>query len=330
MYHRPAEWQKGKIIWLAWPYDKSLWRENLVGAQAEFIALVHALSDEDLVILVPDQKEVDHLYQRMHVKDRHRLKTMAYGDIWLRDTLPIYVEDQSSKMALVIPRFNGWGNKYLFKDDLDLSARVADELGGTKVISSVVFEGGAIEANGQGIMLTTEQCLLNANRNPHLNKGDIERELIRCFGAKKIIWLRDGLKNDHTDGHVDTIARFITPQKIAVMNPRSKDDPNYQVLLSIIDQLKRATDEKGDPFELIELPSCGEVTDRSGTVMPASFVNFLIGDNSVVVPNYGTAYDDEAVAILSEHFSQRVVGVNARSILTGGGAFHCISQEFFG
>jgi agmatine deiminase len=329
MYHRPAEWHHDKTIWLAWPWDNSLWGEDLGPAQDEFLALVLALTKEQLVILFRNQADLDHASTRFNKRPGLSLIVCAYADIWLRDTLPIALKDQAGQTAAIIPTFNGWGNKYLFAADHDLSSRVAHLWSVPTIRSSVIFEGGAIECDGQGTLLTTEQCLLNKNRNPHLDKQAIEQEFLRLFGAQKVIWLKEGLKNDHTDGHVDTIARFIAPNKIAVMVPKENHDPNYDVLMAIKNQLAAETDAMGRRFELLEVPSPAAVKNRDGKLMPASFLNFIMGDHTLVTPTYGTIYDDEAVSIFKQAVTLSVIGLSAKAILTGGGGFHCVSQEFF-
>lgn len=325
MYFRPAEWQKGKIIWLAWPYDRALWQEDLGPAQKEFIALVNSLKNEQLVILFPNHQELNQA--SLDLQGNISFKVMPYGDIWLRDTMPIFVKDERGQTAAVLPTFNGWGKKYLFADDESLSARVSEFLMMQKVTTSLIFEGGSIECDGAGTMLTTEQCLLNKNRS-NLDKKAIEKEFAHLFGAKKVIWLKEGLINDHTDGHIDTIARFLGPNKIAIMVPK-KGDPNYEILLNIKKTLEKETDALGRKFELVEVPSPGAILNRHQELMPASYLNFLMGDEVMVVPTYESPEDEEAVHILSDAVKLDVVGLKAKSILSGGGAFHCISQEYY-
>lgn len=328
MYFRPAEWRKGKVIWLAWPFDLTLWGDDLAPAQKEFVALVHALRNEQLVILFPSYEEINQasFKQSSHVD----FKVLPYGDIWLRDTMPIFVKDDKNQTVAVLPQFNGWGGKYQFADDLSLASRVADSLLVQKLPSPLIFEGGSIECDGLGTLITTEQCLLNPNREgtKKPDKSTFEREFARVFGAKKVIWLKNGLKNDHTDGHIDTIARFIGPQKVAIMVPE-RSDPNYDELIAIKKQLEHETDALGKKLELIELPSPGAILNRQGELMPASYLNFIIGDETMVVPLYQSPRDDEAVHILADAVKLDVEGLSARAILTGGGAFHCISQEFY-
>lgn len=329
MYIRPAEWQKNKTIYMAWPYDENLWGADLKECQKEFVALIMALKQERLVVLCPDEEQWHKLASLIGPCSTISFMVCAYADIWLRDIMPIAVRSQQNHTASVIPVFNGWGQKYLFAKDKDLAHRIALGWGDEILSSSLVFEGGAIECNGQGTLLTTEQCLLNKNRNPLITKQAIEKEFLTLFGAKKVIWLKEGLKNDHTDGHIDTLARFIAPNKIAIMTPTQKDDPNFDVLTTIKEQLLLETDAYGHHFELVELPSVGRVVNSHGDILPASFLNFIIGDHTMAVPIYDTAYDDRAVDVLKKAVDLKVVGLRAQAILTGGGAFHCISQEYF-
>lgn len=330
MLTRPPEWQKNKAIWLAWPHDALLWQENLEAAQREFIALTQAMAAERLVLLFPHEAELTAHHARFKTNPQHSFLCLSYADIWIRDTFPIAVFGPRNEPELVLPVFNGWGMKYLFDEDRDLSERVCSHFKWPSTQSSLVFEGGAIECDGLGTLITTEQCLLNKNRNPTWDKASIQREFARLFGAKKIIWLKEGLKFDHTDGHIDTIARFIGPRTVALMMPKEKNDPNYEVLHALKKQLAKETDAQGSTLQLVELPSCGGVYDALGNLMPASFLNFIIGDHSLVVPTYGTAFDDEALRIMAQAFPHlQVNGSSAKAILSGGGAFHCMSQEFY-
>jgi agmatine deiminase len=191
-----------------------------------------------------------------------------------------------------------------------------------------ILEGGSVEADGQGTVLTTRQCLLNPNRNPGMGQADIEKSLRNGLGAEKVLWLEEGLLNDHTDGHIDTLARFIAPGVVVCMEAREGSDPNAATLDRIAADLAGFTDARGRKLQVLRIPSPGIVRDEGGELLPASFVNFYIGNRSVVVPTYGTPYDEAAVAGLALLFpGRRVLGRSARAILSGGGAFHCITQQ---
>ena len=191
-----------------------------------------------------------------------------------------------------------------------------------------IFEGGAIEVDGEGTALTTSQCLLNPNRNPTLTRADLERDLAEALGIERLLWLGDGLANDHTDGHVDTLARFCAPGRVLCMEARDADDPNRTALGKIAADLAEFRDAKGRAFEVIRVPSPGLVQSRDGEAMPASYLNFYVANTTVVVPTYGSPCDAEAVELVAACFpTRRTVGVSARALLTGGGAFHCITQQ---
>jgi agmatine deiminase len=336
-FHQPAEWADHAAVWLAWPSHGDLWGEDaLIDAQVEFTALCEAIADPDddgnprgekLEILV--RTDADERLARWKLKafgaTTHRA---LYGDIWLRDTLPVFLANAASESAAVRFKFDGWGGKYQLPGDAELSSVVGALAGVRTFESPLVLEGGSIEADGEGTLLTSEQCLLTNTRNPSLDKAALERALCEAYGAEKVLWVKDGLLNDHTDGHIDTIARFVAPGRVVCMAPSGDDDPNREVLEQIAKDLSAMKDARGRALEVVRIPSPGRVLDEDGDVMPASFVNFYIGNRAVVVPTYGTPFDDAAVAALAPLFpGRKVVGVSARTILEGGGAFHCITQQ---
>jgi agmatine deiminase len=347
----PAEWTPHRAVWTAWPAAADLWEDNLAAAQREFTALCHAiagaetpaashrlpainghghandLQPELLEILVADDKaELDAIAALSGVTARfHRI---PYGDIWLRDTAPVFSTTQGGEVAAVCFRFNGWGEKYLFPADLALARAVRLATGLHSFDVPMIFEGGAVEVDGEGTAITTGQCLLNPNRNPAMTKAEIEAHLSDALGVDKVIWLGDGLLNDHTDGHVDTIARFAGPGRVLCMEARDDDDPNREVLEAIAADLSSARDASGRSLEIVRIPSPGLIENAEGEPMAASYVNYYIGNRTVVVPTYGSRYDEEAVRTIASCFpGRRTIGTSARAILTGGGAFHCITQQ---
>jgi agmatine deiminase len=332
LVHQPAEWDRHSACWLAWPSHGHLWRENLAPAQAEFAALCRAIAEEGgeaLELLVQDAAaEAEAREALAPVEGRVRFHRVPVGDIWLRDTAPIFVSGASGVPAAACFRFNGWGGKYVLPDDDQVAGRVADLSGLARFDHAWVLEGGSVEADGQGTLLTTRQCLLNPNRNPGLGQAEVERALGEHLGAEKVLWLEEGLINDHTDGHVDTLARFVAPGVVVCMEAREAGDPNGAAMDRIASDLAGFIDARGRRLQVVRIPSPGTVRDEAGELLPASFVNFYIGNRAVVVPTYGTAYDQEAVAALAPWFpGRRVLGRSARAILSGGGAFHCITQQ---
>lgn len=330
MFSYPAEWLSHSGCVLAWPAAQDLWGDDLASAQKEFVGLCKAIQGEKLWVLTINDAARNVARRALAGVDADFLP-IPYGDIWLRDTAPLFVKSSEGKIATICFEFNGWGEKYVLPNDAQIAPRIAEHF--SKEMESKkqnwVLEGGSIEVNDDGICLTTQQCLLNPNRNPHLTKSEIEARLKESLGLKKILWLKEGLINDHTDGHIDTLVRFAPGNKIICMRAKSSRDPNYEILDQIRKDLDFMTDTTGKAFEIIEIPSPGEIyDDESRKIMPASYVNFYISNKSVVVPTYGSRFDDEAVRKISELFPDRkTVGRSAKSILKGGGAFHCITQQ---
>jgi agmatine deiminase len=243
-----------------------------------------------------------------------------FGDIWLRDTGPIILKGGGLPRAAVF-RFNGWGGKYDLEGDDTVGLRLAETADLEAKRHDWVLEGGAIDSDGTGLLVTTEQCLLNPNRNPGLGREEVEARLRSDLGAERILWLGEGLLNDHTDGHVDNLARFVGENRLGLPVPAGSDDPNAAVYA---DARARA---EAFGVEVAPLPSPGRV-ERDGEIVPASYMNFYIGNAAVVVPVYGAANDSAAVAAIGALFPERrAIGIRADHVLTGGGSFHCISQQ---
>ncbi len=330
--HQPAEWDRHSACWLAWPSHGYLWQNNLGPAQTEFAALCLAIAEEGgeaLDLLVEDDPaETEARAALAPVIGQVRFHRVPVGDIWLRDTAPVFVKNRSGALRAACFRFNGWGGKYVLVEDDRVADRVAALSGLPRIDHNWILEGGSVEVDGQGTLLTTRQCLLNPNRNPGMSQADIERSLRDDLGAEKVLWLEEGLIHDHTDGHIDTLARFIAPGVAVCMEAYDGNDPNAATLDRLASDLADFVDARGRKLKVLRIPSPGIVRDDDGELMPASFLNFYIGNRSVVVPTYGTPYDEVAVAALAALFpGRRVKGRSARAILSGGGAFHCITQQ---
>ncbi|MFZ1375497.1 MAG: agmatine deiminase family protein [Geothrix sp.] len=331
-FHQPAEWDRHSACWLAWPSHGHLWQENLAPAQAELAALCLAIAEdggEALDLLVQDDAlEAQARAVLAPVLANVRFHRVPVGDIWLRDTAPIFVQDAARTLHAACFRFNGWGGKYELPGDDQVAGRVAAITGLPRLDHGWVLEGGSVEVDGEGTVLTTRQCLLNPNRNPGMNQIQIEAALREGLGAEKVLWLDEGLLNDHTDGHIDTLVRFTAPGVVVCMEARDPADPNAAILDRLAADLEGMTDARGRKLQVVRIPSPGLLENEDGEPMPASFVNFYIGNAAVVVPTYGTPFDDEAVATIARLFpGRRTVGRSARAILSGGGAFHCITQQ---
>ncbi len=328
--HPPAEWGPHSAIWTAWPADENLWLDNLGPAQAEVAAMVRALAapgpdgrpGDTMKVLV--NGPVAMLSAQRAIGDVAELIEAKYGDIWLRDTGPVFYS--ADRCALFT--FNGWGGKYVLEHDDTVGAFVAIEAGADATRWHRVLEGGAVDWDGEGTILTTKECLLNPNRNPLMSFEDVQRLLGDALGARAVIWIERGLLNDHTDGHVDNIARFLAPGVVACQAPADADDPNAERLNEIADFLKAQRDARGRMLQVVRIPSPGRVENEDGEIVPASHMNFLIGNATVVVPTYGTPTAQAAVDALKPFFPGRhVVGLPSRHILSGGGSFHCITQQ---
>ena len=317
----PAEWAPHKAVWIGFPSHPELWQDDLEPARTEVVAFaraVHADGQGEKVLLVAADDEAAAAARAM-AKDFAEIVVEPFGDIWLRDTAPIVMADGSARDFM----FNGWGGKYDLPGDDSIGLRLATGRRKRVVSCDWVLEGGAIDGDGAGAVVTTEQCLLNPNRNPTLTRDDIEARLHDDLGFDHIVWLGDGLHNDHTDGHVDNLARFVGPGRVAI--PVGADnDPNWQVYQ------RAAAAARAAGLEVVPVPSPGRVM-RGEEIVPASYMNFYIGNATVVVPMYGAADDDAAVLAFQAIFpDRRVVGLHADHILTGGGSFHCISQQIPG
>ncbi len=314
---QPAEWAPHDSVWIGFPSDADLWLDDLAPARAEVAALARAVAaDGERVVLVAADGQSAAAARNTGCD----VIVEPFGDIWLRDTGPIVVMGTGGRAARSF-RFNGWGGKYDLPGDDTIGRRLAAAAGLPSRRCDWVLEGGAIDVDGTGLAVTTEQCLLNPNRNPGLSLGQIEERLAADLGLTRILWLGEGLLNDHTDGHVDNLARFVAPNRLAVPVAAGADDPNAAVYA---DATARAL---AAGVDVVPLPSPGLV-ERDGEIVPASYMNFYIGNAAVVVPTYGAANDDAAVTAIAALFpSRRAVGLRADHILTGGGSFHCISQQ---
>lgn len=332
---QPAEWQAHRAVWLAWPSHANLWAEALPAVQAEFTQLCHAIADaeseaprgERLEILVPNedaQKQAEAALIGLQARFHH----IPFGDIWLRDTGPIFIRNSAGERLCVDFGFNGWGGKYDLPEDSLVAKRIAETARVQRVEAPFILEGGSVDVDGEGTVLTTEQCLLNPNRNPKMSRQDVEAGLKTYLGAEKVLWLKDGLINDHTDGHIDTLARFVAPGVVICMEAQTPDDPNRSVLEQIARDLSQMTDARGRKLEVIRVPSPGRIVNDEGEIEAASYVNFYIGNSTIVVPLYDSPFDVTAVEMIAKCFpDRRTKGVSAKAILGGGGAFHCISQQ---
>ena len=318
----PAEFAAQDWLWIAFPHRSDLWEEFTAPAQEQMAAYANAVAETGQRVRLVVHDAANEARAKELVSGAVEIERHPYGDIWIRDTGPIVLFDKSGRRFAQRFRFNGWGGKY---DDMEGDQEVGESLaraGGLETqFADWVLEGGAIDSDGTGLVVTTEECLLNPNRNPGLSQAGIEMRLERDLGFDRVLWLGKGLACDHTDGHVDNLARFVAPNTLAIPLATGPDDPNAAVYE---DARARARD-----FGVIvrDVPSPGRV-EAADLVEPASYMNFTICNGVVVVPTYGTVHDADGVAAIGELFPGRAtVGLPADAVLSGGGSFHCASQH---
>lgn len=333
-YRWPAEWEPQQSVWLAWPHDASLWPIDLDPIWDTIADLVVELGAVQRVDLLVQNRDVMQLAERsiseaMRRRNIERAKIVHHfietDDSWLRDTGPIFI-NRAGEQAAVGWNFNGWGKFEPFDTDAKVNGLIAESAGVKLFRPEVVLEGGGIDTNGRGLVITTEQCLLNPNRNPGLNKRDYEKLLGDYLSAEQVVWLGEGLYNDHTDGHVDVVTRFTAPNAVVTLTTSDRNDPSYPALDENLRRLK-AVRFDDQPLRIVELPLPDPVMFE-GKRLAAGYANFVIANALIVVPTYDCDADREALRIIGEQFpDRRVIGLSAVELLKGGGAFHCLSQQ---
>lgn len=313
----PPEWAPQDWLWIGFPHDAEEWPEVLGRAQEQIAAFASAVAESGQEVRLLVRDAANEARAQSLVSGAVKLERRIFGDVWLRDTGPLVRSDCKALRC----RFNGWGEKYPMEGDRSVGATLAGDAGLDLIEGDWILEGGAIDGDGTGLVVTTEQCLLNPNRNPELSRADIEARLERDLGFDRVLWLGDGLLNDHTDGHVDNLARFVGPNRLALPRATGADDPNA----AIYADAKARAEAFG--VEVAEIPSPGLIT-RGEFIEPASYANFAITSNLVVVPTFGSPHDNDGVAAIAALFPDRAtIGLPGDAVLAGGGGFHCASQQ---
>src|SRR6201996_5392426 len=347
-FRMPAEWEPHAGCWMAWPERPDNWREGAAPAQAAYVAVASAIAASEPVTVAVSDGQFERA--RAALPDAVRVVEVSTDDAWLRDTGPTFVVDGSGARRGVDWRFNAWGGAdgglyTSWERDDRVAAKVLEVEGDGRYRAPLILEGGAIHVDGEGTVLTTEQCLLNPNRNPELSREQIEAALHAYLGTEKVIWLGDGVYEDETDGHIDNLACFARPGVVLLTWVEDPDDPQHAISRDALERLEGATDARGRSLEVIKLPAPGPLTAtaaeaagvevvegtrprRAGDRLAASYVNFYLGNSRLVHPLLDPGRDGEAAAILADAFpAHEIVGVPAREILLGGGNIHCITQQ---
>lgn len=344
----PGEFEPHSGCWMAWPERPDNWRLGAKPAQEAFAAVAEAIAASEPVTMAVSDAQFENC--RAMLPPRVRVVEVSTDDAWMRDTGPTFLVDGKGGLRGVDWHFNAWGGiegGLYFPWDRDdrVAAKVLEVEGADRYRAPIVLEGGAIHVDGEGTVLTTEECLLNPNRNPELSREQIERGLLEHLGAEKVIWLGAGAFEDETDGHVDNLACFARPATVLLSWTDDGDDPQHGISRDARERLEAATDAHGRPLEVVTLPSPGPlrisaeeaagvdaaegtIPRRAGDRLAASYVNFYLGNSRIVYPLLDPRHDEEAGEILRRCFPGReVVGVPAREILLGGGNVHCITQQ---
>ena len=338
-YYMPAEWKQHSATWLSWPKDPLTWPDRVPHVQEIFLQMIAALTPHEVVNLLVDDAETEaSIKQRCDsaVRSSLRFHRMPTVDSWIRDYGPNFLLNKNGEsLAYNDWIFNAWGNKYeeLKRDD-SIPARLEPELKVPRFEPGIVMEGGSIEVNGEGIVMTTEQCLLNPNRNPQLDREAIEEHLRSYLGGEQVLWLGEGIVGDDTDGHIDDIARFVAADSIICAVEDDPDDANYELLQDNLRRLQLARDLNGRRFEIVTLPmpgvvaATGDSSIRDLDRLPASYVNFYIANNVVLAPIFGHKNDQRALNTLQRVFpARRIVGINCEPLVWGMGTIHCVTQQ---
>lgn len=323
----PAEWAPHQAMWLGFPSHPELWGEQLEPARKEAAALALALAGpgaEKVKLLAAGGEAATAARDLVGADEGVEIIDFAFGDIWLRDTGPIF----TAPTAAAAFRFNGWGGKYVLAGDERVATAIATLAGARLESHPFVLEGGAVEHDGAGLALTTKACLLNPNRNPLWREADAEGALRGALGVTKTLWLGNGLMNDHTDGHVDNLARFTAPGVVVCPMAFGRDDPNAAVYDETARLLGKSSDTRGQALRVARIPSPGRIIGEDFRVAPASHMNFLIANKAVIMPSYEGVASRLAFEGLKELFEGRqVITLPSSALLAGGGSFHCISQQ---
>lgn len=328
-FRMPAEWEKHEATWLSWPKDPLTFPEDIIDRVEEiYVEIIESLRlGERVELLVDDEKTEDKVSSMLSSQNNVRFHNIKSADVWMRDYGPIFIKN--SEIAATKWIFNAWGKKYdeLLKDD-DTGKEICEVTKLKTFEPKIVLEGGSIDTNGARSCLTTEQCLLNNNRNPSLNQKEIENYLHDYLGFTNLIWLSRGIAGDDTDGHVDDIARFVSEDTVICMVEKDKNDENSAILEANYRLLQQSKDAAGQKLQVVTIDMPHKVETEDGR-LPASYANFYIGNSAVLVPIFGDSKRDEkALDTIGSFFpGRKMIGINCKELVYGFGGIHCITQQ---
>lgn len=333
-YYFPAEWEQHTATWLSWPHKEESWPGKINTIYQPYCEFIKILTQGELVrINVANAQMKAFAVGELNKAgvDLNRVEFFEFptNDAWCRDHGPAFLVNRDTKQKVVVDwGYNAWGGKYPpFDLDDVIPTKIAQHFGLPVYHPGIVMEGGSVDFNGKGTLLTTTACLLNPNRNPQLNQRQIEDYLQKYYGVEQILWLGDGIVGDDTDGHIDDITRFVNEDTVVTVVEENKADDNYYLLQENLHSLKTMRLLNGKQLNIVELPMPDAVVYEDQR-LPASYANFYIGNAAVVVPTYRCKNDDKALDILQQCFPDRkVVGIDSTDIIWGLGSFHCLSQQ---
>lgn len=326
-FFMPGEWRAHTRCWMAWPCRADLWGDDLEAARSTYADVAEAISEFEPVTMLANPEHVAEVSLRF--ASGVASMPLPMDDSWMRDTGPSFLIDGKGGLAGVDWRFNGWGGKYApYDQDAAIARALLDQLQVPRYEAPFVLEGGSIAVDGEGTVLTTEQCLLDPNRNPDMDRGAIEEGLKAYLGAETVIWLGRGLEDDETDGHVDNLATFVRPGVVLALTAKNEKDGNYEALQDNLERLRAARDAKGRELEVIEVQQPTRAEDKEGRRLARSYVNLYIANGGVVMPSFEDGRDKAAYDVVSRCFPDRKVRqVLVNDLIVGGGGIHCITQQ---
>ncbi len=333
-FHFPAEWHNHKATWLSWIHKEASWPGKIDTVYPVYSQFIEILSKNEMVCINVADQAMEDFARKWCEKMGANMNQVQFfhhptNDAWCRDHGPAFLINPAEKTKMIVDwGYNAWGNKYPpFDLDDNIPTRIAEKLALPACYPGIVMEGGSVEFNGKGTLITSTACLLNENRNPHFNEQQIEEYLRDFYGANNIIWLGDGIVGDDTDGHIDDITRFVNENTVVTVVEENKKDENFAPLQENLKMLHKARLENGKQLNIVELPMPSPIIYEDQQ-LPASYANFYISNKAIIVPVFEDKNDEKALNILAEAFPDRqVIGLNSVDLIWGLGAFHCLSQQ---